>query len=49
MKRFEERKEDLKNAANKLEEALHKEVSELEIDGIFIFEIKKLIKKLDTI
>lgn len=50
MKRFEERKEDLKNAANKLEEALHKEVSELEIDGIlhrfeFTFELAWKIMK----
>ncbi len=50
MKRFEERKEDLKNAANRLEEALHKEVSELEIDGIlhrfeFTFELAWKIMK----
>ena len=44
MKRFEERKEDLKKAANKLNEALEGEVTELEIDGIlhrfeFTFEL----------
>lgn len=44
MKRFEERKEDLKKATNKLNEALKEEVTELEIDGIlhrfeFTFEL----------
>ena len=34
MKRFEERKEDLKKAANKLNEALIGDASDLEIDGI---------------
>lgn len=44
MKRFEERKEDLKKAANKLNEALRGDASDLEIDGIlhrfeFTFEL----------
>ena len=44
MKRFEERKEDLKKAATKLNEALNGEASELEIDGTlhrfeFTFEL----------
>lgn len=44
MKRFEERKEDLKKATNKLNEALKEEVTDLEIDGIlhrfeFTFEL----------
>lgn len=44
MKRFEERKEDLKKAANKLNEALIGDASDLEIDGIlhrfeFTFEL----------
>lgn len=44
MKRFEERKEDLKKATNKLNEALKEEATELEIDGIlhrfeFTFEL----------
>ena len=44
MKRFEERKEDLKKATTKLSEALNREASELEIDGIlhrfeFTFEL----------
>ena len=44
MKRFEERKEDLKKATNKLKEALKEEVTDLEIDGIlhrfeFTFEL----------
>ncbi len=44
MKRFEERKEDLKKAINKLNEALKEEVTDLEIDGIlhrfeFTFEL----------
>ena len=44
MKRFEERKEDLKKATNKLNEALKEEVKDLEIDGIlhrfeFTFEL----------
>ena len=44
MKRFEERKEDLKNAANRLNEALKVEATELEIDGVlhrfeFTFEL----------
>lgn len=43
-KTYNEIKEDLKNATNRLEEALRKEVSELEIDGIlhrfeFTFEL----------
>ena len=43
MKRFEERKEDLKKATSKLNEALKGEVTELEIEGIlhrFEFTIK---------
>lgn len=44
MKRFEERKEDLKKAVNKLNEALRGDASDLEIDGIlhrfeFTFEL----------
>lgn len=44
MKRFEERKEDLKKATNKLNEALRGDASDLEIDGIlhrfeFTFEL----------
>ncbi|MFR0922398.1 MAG: nucleotidyltransferase substrate binding protein [Clostridia bacterium] len=44
MKRFEERKENLKKAANKLNEALIGDASDLEIDGIlhrfeFTFEL----------
>ncbi len=44
MKRFEERKEDLKKATTKLNEALNGEASELEIDGTlhrfeFTFEL----------
>lgn len=44
MKRFEERKEDLKKAANKLNKALIGDASDLEIDGIlhrfeFTFEL----------
>ncbi len=44
MKRFEERKEDLKKTTNKLNEALKEEATELEIDGIlhrfeFTFEL----------
>ena len=44
MKRFEERKEDLKKATNKLNEALKEEATNLEIDGIlhrfeFTFEL----------
>lgn len=44
MKRFEERKEGLKKAANKLNEALRGDASDLEIDGIlhrfeFTFEL----------
>lgn len=44
MKRFDERKEDLKKATNKLNEALKEEVTDLEIDGIlhrfeFTFEL----------
>lgn len=44
MKRFEERKEDLKKTANKLNEALRGDASDLEIDGIlhrfeFTFEL----------
>ena len=44
MKRFVERKEDLKKATNKLNEALKEEVTDLEIDGIlhrfeFTFEL----------
>ena len=44
MKRFEERKEDLKKATNKLNEALKEEETDLEIDGIlhrfeFTFEL----------
>ena len=44
MKRFEERKEDLKKSANKLNEALIGDASDLEIDGIlhrfeFTFEL----------
>ena len=34
MKRFEERKDDLKKATNKLNEALRGDASDLEIDGI---------------
>lgn len=44
MKRFEERKQDLKNAKNRLKEALEKEVDDLAIDGVlrryeFTFEL----------
>ena len=44
MKRFEERKENLKKATNKLNEALRGDASDLEIDGIlhrfeFTFEL----------
>lgn len=44
MKRFEERKDDLKKATNKLNEALRGDASDLEIDGIlhrfeFTFEL----------
>ena len=44
MKRFEERKEDLKNATNRLEEALREKVTDIVIDGIlhrfeFTFEL----------
>ena len=44
MKRFEERKDDLKKATNKLNEALIGDASDLEIDGIlhrfeFTFEL----------
>ena len=44
MKRFEERKEDLKKVTNKLNEALRGDASDLEIDGIlhrfeFTFEL----------
>lgn len=44
MKRFEERKEDLKKATNRLEEALEVETTDLAIDGVlhrfeFTFEL----------
>ncbi|MBP3800988.1 MAG: nucleotidyltransferase substrate binding protein [Clostridia bacterium] len=44
MKRFEERRTDLNNAVNRLEEALNEEVTDLVIDGIlhrfeFSFEL----------
>lgn len=44
MKRFEERKDDLKKTTNKLNEALRGDASDLEIDGIlhrfeFTFEL----------
>ena len=44
MKRFEERKEDLKNAKNRLNEALGEEANDLAIDGVlhryeFTFEL----------
>lgn len=44
MKRFEERKEDLKNATKRLEEALQEEATDIVIDGIlhrfeFTFEL----------
>lgn len=44
MKRFEERKQDLKNAKNRLKEALDEEENDLNIDGVlhryeFTFEL----------
>lgn len=44
MKRFEERKEDLKNAKTRLKEALEEEANDLAIDGVlhryeFTFEL----------
>lgn len=44
MKRFEERKEDLKNAKNRLKEALEEKANDLAIDGVlhryeFTFEL----------
>ena len=34
MKRFDERKQDLKNAKNRLKEALEEEINDLTIDGV---------------
>lgn len=44
MKRFEERKHDLKNAKNRLKEALEEEANDLAVDGVlhryeFTFEL----------
>ena len=50
MKRFEERKEDLKKATTKLNEALNGEASELEIDGTLHRLLLNLLgKQLKTV